>query len=97
MIVVFWGVDAVICFAFVVYKQRHSDPRFFALDTLCIVRGGGGDLFYASAKQLFGGRNKQFFCGWETRGRQKELRVRIKKWRGGQIIGWGGLFFGKSE
>ena len=41
MIVVFWGVDALICFAFVVYKQRHSDPRFFALDTLCIVRGGG--------------------------------------------------------
>ena len=52
MIVVFLGVDAVICFAFVVYKQRHSDPRFFALDTLCIVRGGGMILCFSSPPSI---------------------------------------------
>ena len=59
MIVVFLGVDAVICFAFVVYKQRHSDPRFFALDTLCIVRihwepGNQVPTNFISSSEFFG-------------------------------------------
>ena len=45
----------------------------------------------AGAKKLFGGGKNNFFCGWEDGERQKKLRVRIKKWWGGQV------FFGKAE